>query len=244
MEPDRQDTARPRWWRFAPLAIVLAGLALGYAFGLHRYLSLMFLAESQESLKAYVAENRAFSLVGFGMIYALAVAFSFPAASILTIFAGFLFGWVAGGIVVAIAATVGATAIFLVARSALGEGLTRKVGSKVAKLADGFENNAFGYLLFLRLAPVFPFFIVNIAPALFNIRLRTYVAATFLGILPGVFAYAYLGEGIGGVLETARQTGVAPSVKHLLTPKIQVAFLMLALIALLPIIVRKLRGAK
>ena len=91
---------------------------------------------------------------------------------------------------------------------------------------------------------MFPFFIVNIAPALFNIGLRTYVAATFLGILPGTFAYAYLGEGIGSVLETARQTGVAPSVKGLLTPKIQIAFLALALIALLPIMVRKLRGAR
>ena len=248
MEPQDKDRARgpqrSRWWRFAPLAIVLGGLTLGYALGLQRYLSLMFLAESQETLKATVEQNRALSLLFFGAVYALAVAFSFPAASILTVFAGFLFGCVAGGSVVAIAATLGATAIFLAARSAFGEGLTRKVGGKAAKLAAGFEKNAFGYLLSLRLAPVSPFFIVNIAPALFNIPLRTYVAATLLGILPGTFAYAYLGEGIGGVLETARQTGVAPSVKELLTPKIQIAFLALALIALLPIMVRKLKGTR
>lgn len=232
---------RASLWRFVPIALVLAGLAFGYAMGWQRYLSLTYLAESRDTLKAYVAQNHLLSLVFFAAVYVLAVAFSFPAASILTIFGGFLFGWLAGGTVVAFAATTGATLLFIAARSAFGNALRDKVGGKAAKLADGFEENAFGYLLVLRLAPVFPFFVVNIAPALFNVGLRTYVAATFLGILPATFAFAYLGEGVDSVLVAAQQAGREPSVHDLVTPKIVIAFALLALVALIPTVVRKLR---
>jgi uncharacterized membrane protein YdjX (TVP38/TMEM64 family) len=233
--------ARASLWRFAPIAIVVAGLAFGYAMGWHRYFSLMFLAESRDALNAYVADHYVLSLVGFGLVYALAVAFAFPAASVLTIFGGFLFGWLVGGSVVAIAATVGATALFLAARSAVGDFLRERVGGRSAAFADGFEENAFGYLLVLRLAPVFPFFLVNIAPALFKVPLRTYVGATFLGILPGVFAYSYLGDGIDSVLTAARESGQAPSIGDLVTPKITLAFAVLALVAAIPVVVRKIR---
>jgi uncharacterized membrane protein YdjX (TVP38/TMEM64 family) len=101
--------------------------------------------------------------------------------------------------------------MFLAARSAFGDFLRDKVGGRVRRLADGFEKDAFSYLLVLRLAPIFPFFVMNIAPALFNVPLRTYVAATFLGILPGTFAYAYLGQGIDSVLVAARQAGTEVS---------------------------------
>jgi hypothetical protein len=98
------------------------------------------------------------SAIGFVVAYALAVAFSFPAASILTIFAGFLFGWLLGGALTAIAATTGAAAVFLAAKSAFGDVLRKRAGPFAAKLADGFAKDAFGYLFVLRLAPVFPFF--------------------------------------------------------------------------------------
>jgi uncharacterized membrane protein YdjX (TVP38/TMEM64 family) len=228
-------------WRYAPIGLVLAGLAFGYAMGWHRFLSLGYLAESRDTLKAYAAQNHLLSLAFFASVYVLAVAFSFPAATILTIFGGFLFGWLVGGTVVAFAATIGATLLFIAAKSAFGNVLREKVGGKAAKLADGFEENAFGYLLVLRLAPVFPFFVVNIAPALFNVGLRTYVAATFLGILPATFAYAYLGEGVDSVLLAARQAGREPSVHDLVTTKIVIAFFLLALVALIPTVVRKLR---
>lgn len=240
-QESRIATRRASAWRYVPIALVLAGLAFGYAMGWHRYLSLSYLAESRDALKAYVAQNYLLSLVFFAAVYVLAVAFSFPAASILTIFGGFLFGWLVGGTVVAFAATIGATLLFIAARSAFGDFLRDKVGGKAAKLADGFEENAFGFLLVLRLAPVFPFFVVNIAPALFNVGLRTYVAATFLGILPATFAYAYLGEGVDSVLLAARQMGREPSVHDLVTPKIVIAFALLALVALIPTVVRKLR---
>ncbi len=243
MTQDQPSPQRLNWWRFAPLALVLCGLVAGYWLGWQRYLSLSYLAESRVALKQAVAANRALAMGAFGVLYTLAVAFSFPAASVLTIFGGFLFGWLAGGLVVAIAATLGATLIFLAARSAFGETLLRRAGGAAKKLAQGFQDNAFSYLLVLRLAPIFPFFVVNVAPALFNIGVRTYVAATLIGILPATFVYAYLGQSIESVLIAAQQSGTTPSIKDLVTPQLQLAFLLLALLALVPIIVRKMRGA-
>ena len=234
--------SRPVWRRFLPLGVVAAGLAFGYAMGWHQYLTLDFLAESREMLKAMVAAHPVAAPAGFVVAYALAVAFSFPAASILTIFAGFLFGWLLGGVLVAFAATAGASAIFLAARSAFGDFLREKVGARVKKLADGFEKDAFGYLLVLRLAPVFPFFVMNIAPALFNVPLRTYVAATFLGILPGTFAYAYLGSGIDSVIEAADAAGQSVSLSDIVTPQITLAFVALAVVAAIPTLVKKFRA--
>lgn len=232
------------WKRYLPVGVIIGGLALGYAFGLDKYFSLNFLAEQREALSAYVGANYMASLLGFGALYAIATAFSFPAASILTIFGGFLFGWLVGGIVVAIAATLGATALFLAARTAFGDFLKEKIGGRVKNLADGFEKDAFSYLLVLRIAPVFPFFVMNIAPALFNVPLRTYVAATFLGILPGVFAYAYLGQGVESVLIAAQQSGQKAGIGDLVTPQITLAFAALAVVAVIPTIVKKLRSGK
>lgn len=230
--------------RFAPLIIIAAGLGFAYLMGWQRFFTLDFLAESRGSLTAFVAANYWLATVGFTALYAIAVAFSFPAASILTIFAGFLFGVFAGSIVVAFGATAGATAIFLVAKSAFGNTLRNKVGGRVKNLAEGFEKDAFSYLLVLRIAPVFPFFIMNIAPALFNVPLRTYVIATFLGIMPGVIAYTFLGQGIGSVLDAAEQAGTSVSVGDLITTEITLAFVALAIVAAIPIVIKKWRAAR
>jgi uncharacterized membrane protein YdjX (TVP38/TMEM64 family) len=243
---DNQSVESPKakaaaWKRYLPVAIILGGLGIGYAYGLNDYFSLTFLAEQREALSAYVEANFAMSLLSFGALYAVATAFSFPAASILTIFGGFLFGWLIGSIVVAVSATLGATALFLAAKTAFGDFLKEKVGGRVKNLAEGFENDAFSYLLVLRIAPVFPFFIMNIAPALFNVSLRTYVAATFLGILPGVFAYAYLGQGVESVLIAAQESGQEASVADLVTTEITLAFAALAIVAVIPTIVKKIR---
>ncbi len=239
---DQPAKSTPMWKRFAPLAFVLGGLGIGYAMGWQQYFTLEFLSAQREVLVSYVEANYALSLIGFGVLYTLAVAFSFPAASILTIFAGFLFGWFVGGITVAFAATAGAALLFLAARSAFGDFLKDKVGGRVKSLANGFERDAFSYLLVLRLAPVFPFFVMNIAPALFNVPLRTYVAATFLGIMPGTFAYTYLGQGVESVLIAAQEAGTEPSVGDLVTTEITLAFAALACVAVMPTIIKKLRN--
>lgn len=228
------------WRRYLPLAVILAGLAAAYAFGLQDYLSLTVLAEQREALKSFVADHRIASILGYFVLYALAVAFAFPAASILTIFAGFVFGWFIAGILTVFAATTGAAAIFLAARSAFGDVLRKRAGPFAAKLADGFAEDAFGYLLVLRLAPVFPFFIINIAPAFFDIKLRTYVAATFLGIIPGTFAYTWLGQGLDSVIVAA--AGREISISDLVTPEITIAFAGLAIVAAIPTLIRKFRA--
>ena len=184
-------------WQEAPVRLVEQGPI--------DYLTLDYLAASRLALKETVAADPIAAPLVFMGLYALVVALSVPAASILTIFAGFLFGWFAGGFLVAIAATAGATVLFLAARTAFGDFLRERAGDRVLRLAEGFEKDAFGYLLALRLAPVFPFFLVNIAPAFFHVRLRTYLAATFLGILPATFVYAYLGRSIDAVLTEAHQ---------------------------------------
>jgi len=229
------------WIRFVPLAVIVVCLAAGYALGWQRYLTLDYLAASRLALKETVAANPVTAPLAFMGLYALVVALSIPAASILTVFAGFLFGWFTGGILVALAATAGATVLFLAARTAFGDFLRERAGDRVLRLAEGFEKDAFGYLLALRLAPVFPFFLVNIAPAFFHVRLRTYLAATFLGILPATFVYAYLGRSIDAVLTQAHQAGRPVGLADLVSPRVTVAFLLLALIALLPVAVQALR---
>ena len=240
MNKEPQRPGRPAW-RFLPLAILLAGLTLGYSLGWHEFLTLATIAESRDALKAMVAEDQALSAATFFLVYTLAVAFSFPAASVLSVLAGFLFGWLAATVLVVCAATLGATALFLTARSACGDFLRRKISGKAAALAEGFEKDAFSYLLVLRLTPVVPFFLLNIAPALFNVSLRTYVLATLIGILPGTLAYCWLGEGLDSVIAAADAAGREPSLGDLATPQITVAFVALALVAALPLVVRKLR---
>ena len=228
-------------WRLLPVAVILGGLGLGYAFGLQHYLSLSYLGESRAALKAFVESNYLISLAVFVSIYILCVAFSFPAATILTVFGGFLFGWLVSGPVVVVAATIGACILFLATRSALGGFLRERVGGRAAALAQGFKKDAFSYVLVLRLAPVFPFFFVNIAAALFDVSLRTFAAATFIGIIPGTFAYSFLGQGVDSVLDAAQKAGAEASVRDLVTPQITLAFAVLACAAALPVIIKKLR---
>jgi uncharacterized membrane protein YdjX (TVP38/TMEM64 family) len=227
--------------RFLPLVIILAGLALSYAFGLQDYFSLSFLSDKREFLQNFVTQNHLLAIGAFFLVYTLAVAFSFPAASVLTIFAGFLFGWLIGGLLVVCAATLGATALFWAAKSSFGGFLREKLAGSAASFADGFAKDAFGYLLVLRLAPVFPFFLINIAPALFNVKVRDYVLATFLGIIPGVFAYTWLGEGVGSILDAAKANGSTPSVRDLVTPEITIAFAAIAIVAAIPLVIKRFR---
>lgn len=232
------------YWRFLPIVIAIAGLGIGYALGLQRYLSLDFLSSKQVEITAFVSVNFAFSLVGFVVLYALAVAVSFPVTWVLTATGGFIFGWLIGGVASSIGATLGATALFWAARTAFGDFLRQRVKGVAARLADGFERDAFGYLLALRLVPVLPFFVVNIVPALFKVRLCVFVMATFIGIVPGCFVYAYLGQGLGSVLEKARQTGSSTTLANLITPQITLAFVGLALLATVPPVVRAIRARR
>jgi len=226
-------------WRFAPLVLIACALLLCWAMGWHRYLSLTWLADSRDMLRAYVDANILLSALAFVVLYVVVTALSFPAASLLTIFAGFLFGWLPGAGLAIVGATTGASLLFLAARTAFGDFLRHKAGGMAASFSRGFEKDAFAYLLVLRLAPFVPFFVVNITPALCGVRPKVFVAATAIGILPGALAYSWLGQGLDSVLTAAKAAGRDVSIHELITPQIIIAFAGLALVALLAAIVRR-----
>ncbi|MBO6784900.1 MAG: TVP38/TMEM64 family protein, partial [Alphaproteobacteria bacterium] len=164
--------------RLAPLAVLVAGLVAFFALDLDTYVTLEALKEHRETLQAFVADNGILAVVGFGVLYAVVVAFSLPGGAIMTLTAGFLFGTVGGGLIVVVGATIGATALFLIARTAVGDVLRAKAGPFVAKMEEGFRENALSYLLFLRLIPLFPFWLVNLVPAFLGVSTVTYVIGT------------------------------------------------------------------
>lgn len=242
-------TRRRRLWRWVPVAAILVAMAAAYLAGLHEYISLDNVIRERRALKMYVDENFALAMVLYAATYVAVVALSFPGASILTVAGGFVFGWVWAGLVTVVAATAGATIIFAVARSSLGAALRERAGPFAQRLAAGFREDAWSYLLFLRLAFVFPFWLVNIAPALFHVPLATFVGATAIGIVPGTFAYAFLGAGLDSLIaeQEAANPGCAEAgtceivLGSLLTPTMIGAILALALIALLPALVKRWR---
>ncbi|MDZ4382695.1 MAG: TVP38/TMEM64 family protein [Parvibaculum sp.] len=225
--------------RFLPLLILVAGLGAFFALGLDRYVTLDTLRDNRQVLSAWVVENWALAAFVYVLAYISMVAFSLPGGLVATLTGGFLFGTVFGGLFAVVGATIGATAIFLAAKTALGEMLREKAGPKLRKLEDGFGKNAFSYMLVLRLVPIFPFFLVNLAPAFLGVPLRTYVVTTFLGIVPGTFVFASLGNGLGAVFDAGRD----PDLGLIFEPEILGPILALALLALLPIVYRRFASA-
>lgn len=242
--------------RWGPLVLLVAVAGLVWATGAYEYLSLAAVAEHRDDLQSFVAEHRLAAVAGYGLVYAGTVSLSIPGAALLTVLGGFLFGWLVGGLLVVVAATAGATIVFLIARTSLGEVLARRAGPRLNALAKGFRDDAFNYLLFLRLVPVFPFWLVNLAPALFNVPLTTFVAATLIGIVPGTFAYAFLGSGLDSII--AEQTAAYEAcvaagrsdcemtfeASALLTPELIIALVALGIVALIPVVVRRLRARR
>ncbi len=240
--------------RWLPLAVIVCLMILVYATGLHKQLTLQNIAENRENLRDYIEHHWLKAILLYTAVYTLAVAVSLPAASILTVTGGLLFGWIAGGITTVFAATLGATIIFLAAKTSLEKVLTRKSGPLLTKIRNGFAENAFNYLLFLRFVPLFPFWLVNLASALARIPLKTFVSATFLGIIPITFVISFLGSSLDSVIEAHRaayQACVALgginctfdlSISHIVTPRMLVALASLGLVALIPVIVKKFKG--
>ncbi len=224
--------------RILPLAVLVAGFAAFFALGLDRYLSFRALAENHDWLKQQVAANAALTAAVYVATYALVAAFSIPGGAILTLLGGFLFGTWLGGAYAVTGATLGAVAVFLAARTALGNALREKAGSAVRRMQDGFNENALNYLFVLRLIPIFPFWLVNLVPAFVGVPLRTYVIGTVFGIMPGALVYASVGNGLGELLAM----GEKPNLGIIFRPDILGPILGLAVLALLPVAYKKWRG--
>lgn len=237
----------------APLFILALIFASFFIFDLGHYLSFQALSENRDKLLEFVSDNYFAAVALYFLIYAVSVAASFPGGLLLTVTGGFLFGWVVAGSVTVFAATLGATLLFIIAKTSLGESLREKAGPRLARLEAGFRDNAMSYLLFLRLVPAFPFWLVNIAPAFLGVPLRTYVIGTFVGIIPGTYVFAFLGTGLDSVIveqqdkynaciESAKtECSFTFDVASLLTTEIILSFVALGIISLCPIVIKRFR---
>jgi len=223
--------------RLLPLLLLAAATALVFATGLHRYLSLEVLSEHYMQLRAWAAAHPVIAPLAFGLVYAAGVAVSVPGATVMTLAAGLMFGLVLGTLVVVVAATLGASLVFLIAKTALGEPLRRRAQGWIARMEEGFREDALNYLLVLRLVPLFPFWLVNLVPAFLGVRLVTYVVATFVGILPGSAVYVSVGNGVGEILEA----GERPDLGLIFSPQILGPLVGLGALALLPVVYKRWR---
>jgi uncharacterized membrane protein YdjX (TVP38/TMEM64 family) len=220
------------------LWLLLAAAALFIAIrqtGLASYLSLDTLKTHRGTLTAWVAGNTVLAALAYVAAYAVAVAFSMPGAVFLTLSGGFLFGATLGTMLTVIGATIGATLIFLFAKTLLGQNALDRFGAPAAKLAEGIRRNAAAYLLVLRLVPLFPFFLVNLVPAFVGVPLLTYVLTTFFGIMPGTAVFSLAGAGLGSVLDQ----GGAITPGSILTPQIIGGLVGLAALSLAAIPLKK-----
>jgi len=245
---------RARLRRFLPLAVVVLAMVAVFATGAHRHVSLETLVQHRMTIDAFIRAHSITAVAVYMAIYIVAVALSLPGALILTVTGGILFGVAIGGTAAVISATIGATIIFTVAKGACGESLVRRAGPLACKLADGFKADAFSYLLFLRLVPAFPFFLVNLVPALVGVKLPTFVAATLIGVIPATVAFSFLGSGLDSVI--AAQEGIYRAclgagrtdcqiqfnIGMIATPRLLASLATLGMIALIPVLVKRLRA--
>ncbi len=218
-----------RWLKAAVAAIFVVGLGLFFTLGGPEWLTLERIKANRDVLLQFADAHFAAALAIAFVVYAGAVALSIPGAIVLTLAAGFVFGRWVGFVLVVTAATVGATLVFLAARYLFADAARRRMGAVGERINAGFTANAFSYLLFLRLTPVFPFFLVNLAPALTDVPTRTYVLATLIGIAPATFVFVNLGQTLGRV----------ESVRGLVSPAVLGALALLGLLALVPVALRK-----
>lgn len=239
-QSDKSENTKSPGMRILPLGILLSGLGAFFAFGLQDYVSFEILRDNRQQLVAFVEDSGWIAGLLFMALYALVVAFSLPAGGLMTIAGGFLFGSYVATFLVVIGATFGASGLFLAARTALGDALKTRLGPAFEKIQDGFNEDAFSYMMFLRLVPAFPFFIVNLAPAFMGVKFRTYFITTLIGIIPGTFVFASIGNGLGALFET----GETPDLSIITSPAILVPLIGLGVLALVPIVVRRLRARK
>jgi len=215
--------------------LVLAGVVFVLCGG-RSYLTFAALAENRDFLRGLVINGGILAVLGYMLLYAGLTALSFPSAMLMTLAGGFLFGPWLGASYALVGSTLGATAVFLAARAGLC-GLAARGGPHIARLEAGFREDAFNYLLCLRLVPIVPFWLVNLIAGIAGIRLRSYVAATFLGMIPGAIVYASVGNGLDQVMEH-------PDRYMIFRPNILLPIVGLAVLALLPVVYKRWRAGR
>jgi uncharacterized membrane protein YdjX (TVP38/TMEM64 family) len=223
-------TPKPLTGKVVLLTLFGMGIGIFLYLDLSRYLSLDVLKANRDSLLAFTEANYLAAVGLFIIMYCAVTGLSLPGATMMTLAGGFLFGSLLGMLYVNVGATSGATIAFLASRYLFRDWVEQKFGTKLGPIQEGFAKNAFSYLMTLRLIPLFPFFLVNLLSGLTRVHVGTYVAATALGIVPGSFVYAYAG----------RQLGTLNSLQEIVSPNVLLAFILLGLLALVPIMYKRL----
>jgi len=219
------------------IIITLAGmiaLFLFFYFDLKSYLTLAALKTNRQQLLDYYAAHKLIMVAGFMAIYIIQTALSLPGAAILSLAAGAIFGSIMGTVYANIAATIGATLAFLVTRYLLRDLVLNRFGSKLEGMNRELEVRGLSYLLFLRLVPLFPFFLINLAAGLTRLPLRTFFFGTMLGIIPGGFVYVNAGASLATI----------DSLSGIASPRVLGSFALLGLFALLPVLYNKFKARK
>ena len=216
-------------WLFPIILITL--LILFFVTGLHRYVSLSMLQSHHSELKQWASEHFFIAACAFTIIYILTAALSIPGATIVTLIGGLIFGTMVGSILVVFSATIGALIPFIATRSALADTLKEKAGPRLKRFEQGFKRNETSYLLFIRLVPIFPFWLTNIATGLLNVRIKSFIWTTFIGIIPGTIVYVAVGNGMGKALQAGNQIDLG----IIFHPEIFIPLLGLGVLALIPI---------
>jgi len=234
--PPPDNAAPVTWRRLVPLALLALGATLAFVL-LREHISFAALERNRDALLAWRDANYPLAALGFIAAYALAVAISAPGAVWLTLAGGLLFGTVLGAAYVVVAATLGATAIFLAAKTGLGDALRAKAGGWLKRVEDSFQENEVSFMLAMRLVPAVPFFVANLAPAFLGVRTRTYIWTTFVGIIPGTVVYASVGAGLGAVFARGEQ----PDLGVIFEWRVLGPLIGLAALSLLPVAFKALR---
>lgn len=221
--------------RLLPLILLIAITAIVFSLGLEQHLSLDALRDNRQILIDFADKNLLLAALAYVAVYIAIVAFSLPGSVVMTLAGGFLFGAFAGGALAVVAATLGATALFVIAKGAIGNSLRQRAGPFLRRMEDGFHANAFSYLLFLRLVPAFPFWVVNLVPAFLGVPSGIFILATLFGIIPGTFIFASFGAGLGEIFDA----GAEVNLSSLFNPSLVAGLVGLGLLSLLPIAIGK-----
>lgn len=219
------------------LFILIISISAAFYFRLYDYLDYRTLQTHHAALKIFTQGHYISTVLIFMLIYAVSVTLSIPGAVFLSLAGGYLFGPL-GVVYVVCSATLGSAVIFFIIRSTLGEWLAGKSRGWALRMEAGFRENAFYYLLTLRLIPIFPFWAINIAAALLAVRFSTFIIATFFGIIPGAFVYVMVGNSFTHLLETDHP----PDIYIIFTPPVLLPLMGLSLLSLVPVIYKKWKG--
>ncbi|HEY3308169.1 MAG TPA: TVP38/TMEM64 family protein [Desulfuromonadaceae bacterium] len=218
--------------KFILLAFAAAAIGLFFYLDLTHLLTLAALKENRQTLLDYYASHKLAMVAGFMGIYILQTALSLPGAAILSLAAGVIFGPVLGTLYAVCGASIGAVLAFLVSRYLLQDLVLKRFGHRLDGINRELERQGLGYLLFLRLVPLFPFFLINLAAGVTRLPLRTFIIGTFIGIIPGGFVYVNAGASLATIT----------SLREITSPRVLVSFTLLGLFSLLPALYNKYKG--